>query len=170
MDDRLSKQEAHNLIQMTGGTSFVCVPSETLVVSGSDDGSLMLWDVESGRELDTITEHTNSICALAVSPDGHTLLSAARDGLVLVWDVHAEGVTVRGRRDGHDGSVNALAIAPNGRTIAMGSADYTVSLWDSAAQGTTHVLRGHTAIITCVQFSAGGGRVGTAGADCLARV
>jgi WD40 repeat protein/serine/threonine protein kinase len=53
------------------------LPDGRRAVSSSDDGTIRLWDVESGREvLVHFKDPTGRNVWLAVSPDGHRLLSA----------------------------------------------------------------------------------------------
>src|SRR5262249_145463 len=51
--------------------------------SGSEDRSVRLWDVATGRELAALEGHTWAVDALAFSPDGRSLASAA--GLIGTW-------------------------------------------------------------------------------------
>ena len=52
--------------------------------SGSEDGTVRIWDAVFGFELLVLTEHTDGVTAVEFSPDGSRLLSASRDGTVLV--------------------------------------------------------------------------------------
>jgi WD40 repeat protein len=63
-----------------------------LVASGGSDGTVLIWNAGSGRELLTLKTSANGVAALAFSPDGKTLASTAvsADGTqetVKVWDV-----------------------------------------------------------------------------------
>ena len=44
-------------------------------VSASPDKTLKLWELDSGRELRTLTGHTSSVYAVAVTPDGQRAIS-----------------------------------------------------------------------------------------------
>ena len=54
----------------SGVTSVVFSPSGTQALSGSRDGMLKLWDVETGREIRTFSGHSHNVWSVEFSPDG----------------------------------------------------------------------------------------------------
>ena len=56
-----------------------------MLVSGSKDSTVRLWNAETGRFLPTLRGHFWEIEAVAVSPDGKTVVSAD-DGTINFWD------------------------------------------------------------------------------------
>jgi len=82
--------------------------------------------------------HTDTVMALAFSPDGGTLASCSLDGTARLWDV-ARRRTVAILR-GHAGAINALAFAPDGLRLATGGADGSVRLWDVARPAAAPVV------------------------------
>ncbi|HLL76809.1 MAG TPA: caspase family protein [Pyrinomonadaceae bacterium] len=73
---------------------------------------------------------SNSVTAVAFSPDGRFLAGANANGTVKLWNL------VTGRRNrtlrGHAGSVNAVAFGPDGNAVAGAGDDKTVRVWDAA--------------------------------------
>ena len=61
-------------------------PNGKRIVSGGADGTVRLWDVETGSILKTLTGHTGSIESVSFSPDGKMLASGSVDGTILLWD------------------------------------------------------------------------------------
>ncbi len=105
------------------------------------------------------------VFALAFAPDGRTLASGSKDGIVRLWDA-ARG-TERRRCRGHRGAVRAVALAGDGRMLASAGDDHTVRLW-TAADGTERAkLAGHRAEVLAVAFSPDGKTVASAGRDGL---
>lgn len=71
-------------------TSIIFHPdvNRLLLVSGSDDATVRVWDLMSKKCVATLERHFSAVTSLAVSEDGWTLLSAGRDKVVNLWDLH----------------------------------------------------------------------------------
>lgn len=86
---------------MTRGRScFEC--DGEYAVGGSSTGKLLFWklDEPSGKELvfQISNAHTQGVSALAVSPNGSTLVSGTTDGSIRVWKLKRR--SARGRLPG----------------------------------------------------------------------
>lgn len=62
-------------------------PDGTLLASGADDMSIILWDVKSGRPVRTLAGHKHGVRSLAFTPDGKKLASGSADTTVRLWDI-----------------------------------------------------------------------------------
>ncbi len=58
-----------------------------MLASGGYDKTIKLWDVASGRELRTLSGHTDPVSSVAFSPDGNVLASGGGDNTIKLWDV-----------------------------------------------------------------------------------
>src|SRR3972149_2774551 len=67
--------------------SIAFSPDGRLAVSGGWDKSMVLWDVETGREVRRFSGHSDSVASVAFSPDGGYVLSGSWDRTLRLWDV-----------------------------------------------------------------------------------
>ena len=107
----------------------------------SSGKSALLWDVASGRLLHTLNGHTNSVDAVAFSPDGKLLASGSGDNTVRLWDV-ASGGALR-TLSGHTDKVLTVAFAPDGKSLASAGWDRMIKFWDPASGSVIHSIGGH---------------------------
>ncbi len=103
-------------------------PDGRWLATGSEGHIVKIWDVQSGRELETLRGHTGEVCALAFSPDGRWLATAGEDTTVRIWD--AMSWKPRHTLRGHTGLVSRLAFIPQSQRLVSGSRDHTVKVWD----------------------------------------
>ena len=80
--------------------------------------------------IQTLSGHSDSVLAVAFSPDGKQVASGSMDETIKLWDA-ATGEVQR-TLSGHSDSVLAVAFSPDGKQVASGSMDKTIKLWDIA--------------------------------------
>lgn len=76
-----------------------------------------------------LTAHTDTIRALAYSPDGHLLASAGKDLSIILWDAQTNQPVGRPLK-GHTNWINALAFSPDSHTLISVGVDGTIRRWD----------------------------------------
>ena len=106
-------------------------------------GSIGVWiyDVQSGKELALLTEHTSRVTSVAFSPDGKTLATGDWDGTARLWDV--DTTTLIHEFTAHNGRVYSVAFSPDGKTLATGGEDGNLRLWDVDTTTLIHEFTAH---------------------------
>jgi eukaryotic-like serine/threonine-protein kinase len=105
-------------------------PDGRRFVTGCADGSLHVWDGETGARLGVLTGHDGAVNAVAVTDDGARAVSGGADGTVRVWDVeHGRPLS---ELLGHTSAVLAVACDAAGDEIVSGSEDGSARVWRTA--------------------------------------
>ena len=135
-------------------SSVAFSPDGKVIASGSNDSTIKLWEVMTGRELRTLSGHSHSVSSVAFSPDGTVIASGSEDRTIKLWEV----MTGRAPRtfSGYSSSVSSVAFSPDGKVIASGGEDSIIKLWDVPTGRELHAFSGHLDDVTSVAFSPDG--------------
>ncbi|KAG8973031.1 hypothetical protein FRC05_009146 [Tulasnella sp. 425] len=151
---------AANLWTRSAGTYVVTIafsPDGEVLASGSEEGTIQLWDAQTGTPLgQPLTGHSRRSLYVAFSPDGKVLASASKDGTIQLWEAQT-GTPLGQPLTGHNCGSLYVAFSPDGKVLASGSEDGTIRLWD-AQVGTPlgQSLTGHNGDVLCLAFSPDG--------------
>ena len=104
-----------------GGIAFS--PDGKWVASSGNDGTVQVWEAETGKVIFKLTGHTGPTFGVAFSPDGKSLASSSVDRTVKVWQLPAAGGHVPEPLTlyGNTGAVYRIAYSPDGtRLVSAG--------------------------------------------------
>jgi len=135
--------------------TVVVTPDGRWILTGSDDHTVRIWDLATGRYLRTLAKHESGVNVLALKPDGKSVLAGSWDKQIKMWDLQTGTCLIQ--LEGHRGLVFALAITTDGRKLVSGGWDQTIRVWDLDTGSCLEVLRGHTSTVMSLQIVPGGG-------------
>ncbi|MFV2026532.1 NACHT and WD repeat domain-containing protein, partial [Micromonospora sp. LOL_028] len=125
-----------------------------LIVTGGSDGSVRVWNPDTGDQLVEVTAHTSGVRAVAVlpGPDGrHLIISAGDDHSVRVWNPDTGDQLAE--LTGHAGAVRAVGVlpGPDGRhLIVTGGSDGSVRVWNPDTGDQLVEVTAHTSGVRAV--------------------
>jgi WD40 repeat protein len=142
-------------------------PDGAVVVTGSEDGTVKLWNAQNGQEIRTIEVTKKGwVYDAAFSPNGRTLAIGAANGLAGLWNV-SNGQQIQSF-DGHNRAISSVSFSQDGRFLATSSIDNTTRIWEVSSGRLMQTLRGED--FREVNFSPDGKYTVTASAGGVSQV
>jgi WD40 repeat protein/serine/threonine protein kinase len=191
-------QTLHLRIEQKDVRTIAFRPDSQALAAGSNDHSVRLWHVATGKPLGPALFHGHGVTGLAFSPDGRSLASASWDRTICLWqvgtgmargrplahnDIEEEAWTVQQIKALNDKKrlfvgmtkrdlflVTSLAFRPDGERIATSSFIGMMRLWSAATADQVGPALRYPDVVWAVAFSPDGTRLLTACFDGTAQL
>ncbi|KAG2744016.1 WD40 repeat-like protein [Suillus brevipes Sb2] len=147
--------------------SVVHLPDGRRIMTYSLDGSLRLWDLESGAQIgkDWRDENTRTDSwFIALSPDGRTIARTGKDGdcySVGLWDFETRKIIAEWT--GHVSNICALCWSADGERVASAFWDGTARIWDVDSRKTMLSIKTGHEWMRAVMYSPDSSKLATGG-------
>ncbi|AFY57553.1 WD40 repeat-containing protein [Rivularia sp. PCC 7116] len=153
--------------------SLAISPDESKLFCGVNypGTGISVWNLETAKYIKTLPGHSNhAVQALAITPDGETIISGANDGNVKALNVETGKLIFSLKKQRHSKGVESVAISPDGRTIVSGSKDKTIKVCNLENKKIINTLEGHKGWVYCVAISPDGSTIVSCSRDKTIRI
>lgn len=142
-------------------------PDGKSILTGSLDGTLRIWDAQSGNKLRDILAHDNYLTRVAWSPAGDLLATGSDDDKAKLWD--SQTGELLHILSGYQGDIVGLSWSPDSEEIAVVSLDSTTMVWNAKTGESLFSLDGHDDQVRDVAWSPDAETIATDSRDGLTR-
>jgi WD40 repeat protein len=147
--------------------SIAWSPNETLLASGSKDGTVRLWDTASWSAVRTINAHALGVWSVAWSPDGTMLATGGTENAVRLWNPQTGEQLATFNTSS---SIFSVSWSPDGNRLAAGLSNGNVCVFNVETGETVHALTGHTNIVVSTAWAPDGSRLASGSIDRSIRI
>ncbi|CAL6006892.1 Pentapeptide_repeats-containing protein [Hexamita inflata] len=124
---------------------------DKFIVSGGNDKTIKIWDVQSGQLLKTIFNHSDSVYQVKYSANDQIIASASVDQTIKLWN--ASTYELKCTLTGHTSSICSIAFSSNDELIASGSCDGKIKLWNIKSGELIKTIDAHIRAVSGLIFS-----------------
>ncbi|KRZ17091.1 F-box/WD repeat-containing protein 1A, partial [Trichinella zimbabwensis] len=136
---------------LTGHTgSVLCLQyDDRVIISGSSDSTVRVWDVNTGHMLCSLIHHCEAVLHLRFQ--NGMMVTCSKDRSIAVWDmVSPTVINLRRVLVGHRAAVNVVDF--DEKYIVSASGDRTIKVWSTDSCEFVRTLNGHKRGIACLQY------------------
>jgi WD40 repeat protein len=160
--------EAQTSGEHTRPVLALAISGDGHIVSGSEDGTIRIWDITTGRCSLVLKGHMGGVAAVDISEDSRLVLSGSRNGHVNVWDA-ATGMRIKRFDTPSKNGIPWVKFSPDTR-YAAAPVGRTVEIWSTATWTSTHTLEGGYMSSETATFSLNGQYIASASYDQKIRI
>lgn len=122
--------------------SLAFSPKGNMLVSGSYDEAVFLWDVRTARLMRSLPAHSDPVSSVDFVRDGTLIASCSSDGLIRVWDT-GTGQCLKTLVHEDNAAVTSVRFSPNGKFVLAATLDSSVRLWNYVEGRCIKTYQGH---------------------------
>ncbi|KIX01850.1 uncharacterized protein Z518_09577 [Rhinocladiella mackenziei CBS 650.93] len=196
-DDRMLATASHGSLKIWNTRTQTCLrtldcgyalcmaflPGDKIVVVGTREGTLEVFDIAASNLLETVNAHEQDIWSLQVSPDGKSLVTGSADKSAKFWQfkvvqeevlgttrTNAKLTLVHSRTLKVADDILSVCFSPDGKLLAVSTLDNTVKVFFVDSLKLFLTLYGHKLPVLNMDISYDSKLIVTSSADKNVRV
>ncbi|KAG7204147.1 hypothetical protein KM043_001989 [Ampulex compressa] len=154
-DKKLTRSVALSSLPLSSCISYTKSQHNVLVV-GSWDNTLIFYDVEFGRVIDTLHGHEDAISCLAWCPSRKIIISGSWDCTAKVWQLYTTGIIKPAEcliaQLDHDSKVTCINVSRDESLLASGTEDGEIFLWNMDTYNLDFTVKRHACKVNAMTF------------------
>ena len=157
----------------TAGITCLDMDTAGNALTGSQDGTVKLVSLASGKVAATLAGHSASVEAAALCDCAPYAASGGQDGVALVWDLHTASIRSTCGHGGEAPTVSRLRWLAGSTTMVTATTDGHVRLWDARTGQCSRTWQVHGDAVLDLWVDPGGRSIVTCGDDgsaCVIRL
>ncbi|XP_053985116.1 protein FAN-like [Hylaeus anthracinus] len=158
---KLTRSVALSSLPLSSCISYYTTSHRNILVVGSWDNSLIFYDLEFGRVIDTLKGHEDAVSCLVLSSSRQIIVSGSWDCTAKVWQCYISGSKIKptecliAQLD-HDSKVTCINISRDEKLLVSGTEDGEIFLWNMDTYNLQFSVKGHTSKVNAMVFDEDG--------------
>ena len=145
-----------------------CISPDNRLVAVADDKDILIFELETGQRIATLTGHRDEINRVIFTADGQKLLSCSCDGTAILWNLRTgRPIQIFGE---HFGYVTSCCLSPDETLVLTGDYRGIIREWDTKTGRLWNQYQAHNGHIRSLCISADNVRSLSVGADLILKL
>ncbi|KAK4880232.1 hypothetical protein RN001_008378 [Aquatica leii] len=156
-------------------SSIIQLPNMNVLVIGSFDNNIVLYDLDFGKVIQTVIAHEDAVTCLAWGIKCKLLASGSSDCTVKIWKSFANSDVIKPveclqTQLDHNSQVNCVCFSPKNDYLATATDDGEIYLWNMSTNLLQKRFNIHTTAVKAISFSPDGQKLVSCGSDKVFQV
>ncbi len=143
-------------------TCIQFTPDCKYLVAGSTNNQCAIWDIDTTKQVGTLSSHTDAIICLAICPKSNRIATSSFDKTVKIWDLDNKKLLATLKTSL---ILQHVAFSPTGEYLVTGGKDKFVRIWNTTSFEKIFAFDSHSEALACFAILPDGEAIATVAAD-----
>ena len=140
----------------------------SLLIAGSVDGTVKVWDFDSRELLHALSGHSDYVWNVAIAPDESFFATGSSDGRIMLWSM--SDFTLLDTLNPGDGQIRSVLFTPDGKTMITGAENGNIEFWNVSDWSIKHTINAHSDLVMGMALSPDGETLASVSWDMTIKV